>query len=449
MHLVDATPYRSRTLDPTPAPRYIPAMLGRDAASEFSRYASLAEDELSDIGTLTGEIGSAVAALEKERSSLANTLAKVYLPELTKAAFAEAERRTGFRGFTTRRPLDALAREEKKLQAQVAKLVGDEKWAKREQLVGPYGSLTRSLAEAKDLLEPWEREAERFEHLEGFLELVKLGYDRPGFEERWWQPSYWRHWAAGDRICATLGLDDFGDDVLPAYEAARGPRDKWREEVARIQQGIGAVHDHVRKHDQAAWRLANLATIYLEECQGVLATHLERADIPLLASWAGDDRGVLVHLKRLSGLSAKIDALNEMETAWLVPSREALVGARHKYSAKAQKLARPKKAHLQVTMPVQVEQKLLAQRARRDKARATVRRIVRYDDYDRFDLAQPPEMWWLLMNDNHRPGIFTPRLRGWYDRNPDVIVVTDPRWEHDRGDALAATQVLADVGDIS
>lgn len=424
-------------------------MLGIEAASEFSRYASLAEDELSDIGTLTGEIGSAVTTMEQERTALTTTLAQVYLPELTEAAFAEAERRTGFRGFTTRRPLEALAREEKKLQTAIAKLEADERWAKRESLTGPYGSLTRSLAEAKDLLEPWEREAERFEHLEGFLELVELRYDTPGFEERWWQPSYWRHWAAGDRICAALGLDDFGDDVLPAYEAARDPRDKWRAEVARIQQSIAAVHEHIRKHDQSAWRLANLSSIYLEECQKVLATHLARADMPLLASWAGDDRGVLVHLKRLSGLSAKIDMLNEMETAWLVPSREALVGARQKYAAKAQKLARPKKAHLQVTMPEQVEQKLVAQRARRDKARATVHRIVHYTDYDRFDLAQPPEMWWLLMNDNRPPGLFTPRLRGWYERNPGVVVVNDPRWEDPRGDALAATQVLGAVGDIS
>jgi hypothetical protein len=58
-------------------------------------------------------------------------------------------------------------------------------------------------------------------------------------------------------------------------------------------------------------------------------------------------------------------------------------------------------------------------------------------------------MWWLLMNDNRPPGLFTPRLRGWYERNPGIVVVNDPHWEDTRGDALAATQVLGAVGDIS
>ena len=424
-------------------------MLGRHAANEFQTYASLAAEELRGGAALAQELGAAIAAVRAERDELTGLLAKVYLPELSEAALAEAERRTGFRGFSTRRPLDALAKEEKKLHARVITLHADERWQKREQLTGQHGAYSRALAEAKDLLEPWEKDCLRFEELDQFLELVTIGYDTPAFEERWWQPLYWRHWAAGDHVCAALGLDDFGDDVLPAYEAARGPRDKWRVEVARIQQNIAAVHDHVQDHDRVVWRLSNLGGIYLEECQGVLARHLERADVPLLAAWAGDDRGVTVHLKRLSGLAAKSEMLQEMITGWLKPSQEALTEAQAKYTAKSVKLARPKKAGIDVQMPVGVPEKMAARRTRRDKARAYVQRIVRYDEYDRFDLAQPPETWWLHMHDNRRPGLFTPGLRTWYDRHPDVVVVADPTWEADRGDALAATGALAELGDIS
>lgn len=424
-------------------------MLGRHAANEFRTYASLASEELRDAAALQAELSAAIAAVTAERGELTMVLARVYLPELSEAALAASEQRTGLRRFSARRPLDALAKEEKKLGARVATLEADDRWQKREQLTGPYGTLTRALAEAKDLLDPWERDCLRFEDLDQFLELVNLRYDTPEFQERWWQPEYWRHWAAGDAVCATLGLDDFGDDVLPAYEAARGPREKWRAEVARIQQESAAVHEHVREHDAVVWRLANLAAIYLEECQGGLAKHLDRADVPLLAGWAGDDRGVTVHLKRLSGLAAKIEMLEEMRTGWLQPAHAALALAQGKFSAKATKLARPNKATLEVDMPVGVPEKLAAQRVRRDKARTYVRRIVGYDAYDRFDLAQPPETWWLHMQDNRRPGIFTPGLRTWYDRHPDIVVLADPTWEGERGDALAATGAMAELGDVS
>jgi hypothetical protein len=422
-------------------------MIGREAALLFQRYAAQTADDLADVAALDGELGAAVAAVQKERAEVATGLAAVYLPELTEPALAIAQARTGFRGFTQRKPLDAMVREEKQLRARVATLEVDERWVKRNALAGPQGSITRSLAEARDLLEPWDRDCQRFESLEGFRELVEIGYDTPAFAERWWQPTYWRHWAAGDRICAALGLADFGDDVLPAWNAAREPRDRWRAEVDRFEAALAAVHAHVRERDEAAWRLENLATIYLDECRRVLAEHLLRADVQLLATWAGDDRGVTVVLKRFSGLAAKIEMLSEMQLRWLRPSRGALEETRRKFEQKASKLARPKKAGVPVVMPADVPAKLEAQRQRRTKARATLRRIVHYDAYDRFDLAQPPEIWYLHIHDHHRPGPFTPGFRDWYDHHPDVTALADPAW--DRGDPLAAVGNLVDRGDLS
>lgn len=425
-------------------------MLGRDAGPLFQQYASLLEDELGDLATLDRELQTALDAVRAERRQVCTALAAVYLPELSPEALADAEARTGFRGFRQRKPLDAMEREAKKLQARVVGLEADEKWKRREALVGPHGTYTRALAEAKDMLDPWERDCQRFEQLDGFLELVEVGYDTPGFEERWWQPAYWRHWALGDKICAALGMDDFGDDVLPAYEVARAPRDKWKAEVTRIEANVHGVHAHAQERDRTAWRLENLATIYLEECRSVLADHIERADVPLLATWAGDDRGVLVHLKRLSGLGAKRDILDEMRGQWVKPARDMADATRARFVVKAQKLARPKKWNVPVVVPATFEEKLQQRVARREKARAYVRRVVRYDDYDRFDLSQPPETWWLHMNDNRRPGVFTPRLRTWYDRHPDVVVVTDADWAEDRGAAaLTATEALSAAGDIS
>jgi uncharacterized protein YijF (DUF1287 family) len=101
-------------------------------------------------------------------------------------------------------------------------------------------------------------------------------------------------------------------------------------------------------------------------------------------------------------------------------------------------------------MPVGIEEKVEARAARRAKARTYVQRIVRYDQYDRFDLAQPPETWWLHMNDNRRPSVLTPTLASWYARHPDVVVLVDPDWSDARGEAIVVTrEVLAQAGDIS
>lgn len=424
-------------------------MNGREAGTLYGQYAQLASAEVGDYDALLQELRVATDEVRQERRAVAITLAAIYLSELSEPAIMAAERRTGFTALSQRRPLEAMAKEARALRARIAAMEQDEQWARREALVGPYGVHTRALAEAKDLGDPFEQECQRFEVHEGFLELVELGYDTPAFGERWWQPAYWRHWAAGDRICAALELDDFGDDVLPVYLAAREPRDRWRAQAAQAQARIDAVHDHVRQHDEAAWRLEHLAEIYLEEAQKLLGEHLERADVPLLATWAGEDRAVEIQLKQLAGLGAKLDMLSEMATEWAAPTRRDLEAAALKMQLKSAKLSRPKKWGLDVPVPEGFEAKMQAHAARRTKARASLGRIRRWHDYDRFDLAQPPETWYLHMHDNRRPGLFNPGLRGWYDRNPDVIVVVDPDWQTGRAEPLQAAEVLAETGDIS
>lgn len=424
-------------------------MNGRDAGTLYGQYAQLANEQVGDYDALLQELRTTTDEVRQERRDTARALAAIYLPELSEPALMAAERRTGFKGLSQRRPLEALAKEARSLRTRIAAMEGDEKWVKREALVGPYGTYTRQLAEAKDLGEPFEQECQRFEDQEGFLELVEIGYDTPAFGDRWWQPSYWRHWAAGDRICAALGMNDFGDDVLPVYLAARDPRDKWRLAASQAQGRIDEVHDHARQRDEAAWRLEHLPEIYLEEAQKLLGEHLERADVPLLASWAGEDRAVEILLKQLAGLGAKLDMLSEMATKWAAPVRRDLETAAAKMQLKAAKLSRPKKWSLQVPVPEGFESKMQTHAQRRAKARATMRRIRSWNDYGRFDLAQPPETWYLHMNDNRRPGIFTPGLRGWYDQHPDVVVVVDPDWQTGRGQPLQAAEVLAETGDIS
>lgn len=210
---------------------------------------------------------------------------------------------------------------------------------------------------------------------------------------------------------------------------------------------IRGLHELVQEHDRAVWRRDNLPTVYLEEAWQVLAQHLQKADEGLLATWAAGDRSVLVHLKRLSGLAAKREFMTEMARGWARPTAEALRGTQGKFRAKAAKLARPKKWGLEVPVPPDFDQRLDAQAARRRKARDTIARMRKFDDYDRFDLAQPPETWWLHFHGGRRPGVFTPTLRGWYDRRPDVVVIADVDPAADL--VLTAGRALGSMGDVS
>lgn len=423
-------------------------MRGQQAQHLYQQWSDETQLAVADADALNAEITQALLALTTERRAAAADLARLYLPTLDAESLAAAPSRAGFRGFDQRRPIDAMEKERRQLTARLAVMEADERFTQREALVGPYGSLTRAVAEARDLLDPWERECARFEEQLDFLELVDVGYDTPAFTERWWSPSYWRHWAAGDRICEALGLSDFGDDVLPAWEKVRAPREQWRGEVSRIGGQIDSVHGHVKLRDETAWRLENLAMIYLEECQNLLATHLEGADAALLAQWAGDDRALILALKKLAGLGAKLDMLRQMQTDWLAGSRTALAEAAQRHQLKATKLARPKKAALEVVVPEGVEAKLQASRLRREKARASVRRIVRYDRYERYDLGQPSELWYLEIN-GCQPGLFAPRYRAWYDRNPNVGLQYDPEYEQERAEALRHMAPGPDRGDVS
>lgn len=434
-------------------------MLGHEAAAIYGQCAALAEQELVRTRAALEKLGEELAALDAERTAAALELAAVYLPELSDGALRTASYYTGLRVFDQRDPLQAMAREAVRLRQEIERLEGDERHRDREALVGPMGTLTRALQEARDYLSPWEEECLRFESLPHFLDLVAVGYDTPAFSERWWEPSYWRHWAQGDAVCEALGMADFGDDVLPAWRAASGPRDTWREQVRAAEEKVNAVHELVRRRDAAADRLQHLPEIYLDESRAVLARHLMGGDAALFATWAeGRDgttgpmeesirRAVVLGLKKLSGLAAKKEALEEAQRSWGRPALEQLEAAQAVFKAKQLKYSYGKKAYKTVTgVPLGYDAKIARLAGRRDKVLNTVGRVRRFEDYGQFRLDNDPALWWLLFSDNRPPPLWMPELRGWYDRHPDVIVVRDDDWEADRRHQAAHHAGGADFG---
>lgn len=416
--------------------------MSREASRIVGRYTQLKN-------RLAAERDKVSAQLEESRAALA----AIYLPALDAASLESAATLTGFRGFARRDPIAAMEKEAHQLRARIAKIVADERYQRRTFLVGPVGEYTRALAEAEELLEPWQAECQKFESLEGFVALYTQKYDSPDYEVRWWEPVYWRNWALGDEICEALGMDDFGDDVRPAYEKVKAPRDRWLEQVRLAQEKVDAVHGLVQAHDQSVARLQQLPRVYLAESRQVLARHLSLADPTLLAEWAGDDRGIIMGLRKAGGLQAKLDFLDDAIDRGIAHFIRDMDARRSKYARKATKYRRPKH-HSRMLMPRELDRKFPTKvpkyLANAEKLELIAERVVAYDRYERFELENPPELWFHEFTGGKKPSRLTPSLRGWYDRNPGRTPRRDAQQNTGRLAAAApAADRLEELGYLS
>jgi hypothetical protein len=403
---------------------------------------------------LSARRGEAQAAADAARLELA----RAYLLELSVEALTRAQGLTGFRGFTRRDPLKAMAHELGVLQKTVARIRADERYQKRNSLVGPYGRITLKLEEARGMMAPWELECQRFESLEGFLELVEIKYDTPEFAGRWWQASYWKHWAAGDRICEALELDDFGDDVLPAYKKVAEPRDRWRAQIAEIEAAVSEIHEMVREHDQALARIPRLPALYLEQCHQVLAEFLAEADLALLEQWRGEDqdpdRAIQMGLRKAAGTRARLEFLRDLEVHAVDGMISDMEQRKAKFARKRAKFQRSKYAYASFgddALDRSFARKYNKYGQLADQWDALAGRMMDYDGYERFDLENEPELWFRELTGS-RPPRQMGMLRSWYDRHPSARPAHDaPRraLEEAAAEAAAWQEEAADLGYIS
>ncbi len=403
---------------------------------------------------LLDRVKAAAEQIATERQQALTALAQAYLPTLDKGALQSAEKLTGFRGFSRRDPLDAMAHQLQVLKKTVARIRAEERYIRREFLVGPHGELTHEVAERRSLLDPWERECARFESLEGFQELIESHYDTPGYVQSIFSARYWKLWRMGDSICEALEMGDFGDEVLPAYQKVAGERLKWMRQVEEVQQQIEAIHTLVQQHDEALARQPRLPGEVLNSCWGALVEHLTHADMALLEQWLGEepDRARLIALRRAAGLGAKADFLQDLLSG-LDAQITGLRARLAKYQRKAQKFSRGKyvgRGFPESYLDQKFGEKSKKMRANAEKTQVLVDRMVRYDSYDRFGLSNDPELWWFEFT-GKRPTRYSPRVRSWYDRNPTRRPTLDVDEEHARAiaEAAAAQADGDDLGYIS
>ncbi len=433
---------------------------GQEAAAHSGRNQAQALELIDGYEKLRIHIGQRRREIREQLDAARLELARAYLTGLDPEAFERVKQLTGFLGFERRDPRLAMEREQHVLSATVASIEADERYQQRELRVGADGTLTQKRIETTEMLQPWLDECQKFEQHEGFLELIRVGYDTPGFSESWWQASYWKHWAAGDRICKALEMDDFGDDVLPEYNKAAEQRGFWQSELDGIDRQIQIIHDLVQRRDGAVARIPRLPELYLDQCQQQLGEYLEEADLSLLEDWlrerAAGDHPIQAGLRKLSGLKAKDSFLAELVNQGLNDSIGQLRGRAQKYQRKVQKFLRPKNYSRRFgdrDLDAKFAAKAAKYQQRQAKLRSMVNRIYAYDDYDRFSLANDPALWWMEITGRQPPRLM-PHTWRWYQRHPNLAPNLDPIDDDDdtlaHGVAVAAAaRDLDEVGYLS
>lgn len=435
---------------------------GRQAVTHYQQRRQQATELANSYEGLRQHIDARRAEIREQGKAARLELARVYLTELSPEAFERAARLTGFQGFERRDPLAAMNHERGVLEKTIARIGADERYQQREILAGPDGTLITKLAEVHEMLEPWVAECQKFEQHDGFAELVFIGYDTPRFEGKWWQSTYWKQWASGDRICQALGMGDFGDDVLPAYTRCSEQRAFWQGEEQTIRAKLKEIHDLTWEHDVAVARIPDLPTLYLEQSQEYLAEYLADADAGLLEEWAAqsgeDHRGITMALRKATGLKAKDTLLHELQEDGIAALAAELRGRATKYQHKIAKFSRPKNSWMTFDDNVLdhgFDAKYAKLRERQAKLQMLVDRVHAYDDYHRFRLDNDPELWWLEMTRKQPPSMMI-RTHKWYERNAGAAVSYDT-WD-DAGDqagmnqavaVAAATRELDEVGYLS
>jgi hypothetical protein len=424
---------------------------GTEVAAHFQHQADTLNNLIDSHAAMKDKLGEADTYLASQLAAAQKELAAIYVPALTDEVFQRATQLTGFQGFLRRDPRLAMQQERKVLQSSLAQLDADNDFQRRDVLVGPAGTLQQELDASREALAPLDAECIRFESQMDFLELVEVGYDTPSFKEHWWNAGYWRHWAAGDRICKALEMNDFGDDVLPAYRKFQEPRDVMRGDVLRLEQAIDRVHQIVQQHDQTADRLAHLDEIYLDSAQGFLGEHLGHADLALLEQWVANEpeaRAVQQALRKLAGLDAKRTIIGEMRSQGIPGFVADLTVRRDKARQKAWKFQRPKYAYGTAPNSLinpQFDDKTAALAANQAKLQRRLDTMMAFDDYNRFNLANDSQMWWWYFFESPPNRYYTPSLFDYYQRRPDIRVIEDDVLLDEPGSVVGAALVGSDL----
>jgi len=416
---------------------------------KMSEHANHVEKELQiSVQNLQQKQKNIVEQLNEELFKLAT----LYLEELSAEAFQRVSAVAGYRAFLKKSPIVAMEREKEQLAKRIHQIQESSMYIKRKIHLIQY---QKEYEEHRGFWLVFNDNCKKFEDLPRFRQLIEHKYDTPEFDLSWWQPLYWTLWSAGDAVCEALGVPDFGDDVLPAYQKEADERAKWQQHMEEAKGKVDAIHQLVQEHDQSTDRLTHIADIYLKNCQTLLQKHLLLADIPLLENWrqqhARDDNALQLALRKVEGLKNKKRFLDLIEREFIEVKIKDIQERKRKYNRKIIKFQRPKNRNK--SFGTRDRDQKFANKHRKmiekqHKLNKLVDRIDAYDDYDRFSLENDPNFWWQEMT-GKSPSTITPSLQIWHSRQSRQSIIYDETIQHSHVKESYTNMEHDDIGYLS
>jgi len=404
-----------------------------------NEYVRLSRERKAELDTIIGEIQrqrGTHAQCRREThdryrralEELVNTL----VPSLEPNVLGWAAWATGYAPLGNDGPRVAMERERKELEARIAAIEVEPRYAHRELLRAPrVGSLVQKVTELMHYRAPLADVVTRCDHPR-MDELIASGYDTPDYKVPFWRTAYYANWKAGDEVLERFPEKQRFADIRTDYLAARDSLSVYDAELAEVRREIRAGEELEAEYEKCRGNLANIEERYLQMAREALGRHLSEIDLAILGERFAQAPHVEILAKRVAGLGQKLHYLDRIAEKNLHEPEAALRKQQQKMGRDIAKYSRPK--HAYTVIPVHVAEKRSVSfwdRHRRSQERFEKHygRVYAFDAWDRGRLAQD-FLWWDLMTDGRIDGDFIPEVHDFHQRYPDAR----PSYGYDRDD---------------
>ena len=383
--------------------------------------------------------------LADERARVLHDFGKAVLPSLDPASIDAAVKLTGFVALKNDDPVGQREAERAKINARLAEIDADPRYATRELLRSPrVGQLTRQVDELEEFRAPFAETMVKAQH-ERLARLLEVGYGTPEYKVGFWRLSYYRDWKAGDEIAARFPGKTFAE-VRADYQQAADTIKVYDQKLAELRAEIAAGELLERERDGLAAALGALDGQHLELWWQRIGEHVMVLEPAALGDRLKEKPDLELLLKQAAGISKKIEYLDQIVAAEVAPLEKDLRAEVQKLDADMTKNARPKKAGQtfdEGTFQKRFRDRPQKYRRRYDNAVGSYRTVYVFDRYERASFVND-FLWWNLMTGGRIDGGFIPEVSSWRDQHPGYRYARDPQHDDDAMSAAAAAIAARD-----
>lgn len=423
-------------------------MTGEVQGREVAQWASEAADAYADERNHLVDVGDLLAAtleqLAPRELQAWEQLTVTLVPDLVPAHLDWAAHLLHLPALAATQVLARMAEDRQAIAAELASIETNPDYVEREQRINEadirIAELDRTLEPLRSALIPLEQEPM-------FATLISAHYDTPEYATPWYELAYYRHWKHGDLIVERhgepRGLPTFAA-LRERWEHERAARETLEAELqpwfAQRRRSETLIERRAHLHTQ----LDSLESRHWARTRALVHEHLCALDHEDLLKLLATYEPGLYAAKRIAGLAAKRHYLASIRSEWIDKPRAEI----ELKLAKARRATRKYRGHhhadawhngdaLRRKFAIPHE----AWAKRRRNTTTACDRIIAFDRYDDYDLAQGV-IWWHLMTCGEVKARFIPEVGHYYAQRSSPAF--DAHDAHER-----AVEALADTASTS